>query len=110
MLVALLGLAIFYIYALIIFAFYRDWMWSANNGRHCRTIYECFISVLHHGLVEGPYTVNIPLTIIVHNTNSALILKNISIQHAVSFGICNHTSTILAIHATDISQENLSIT
>ena len=110
MLVALLGLAIFYIYALIIFAFYRDWMWSANNGRHCRTIYECFISVLHHGLVEGPYTVNIPLTIIIHNTNSALILKNISIQHAVSFGICNHTSIILAIHATDIPQENLSIT
>ena len=57
MLVALLGLAIFYIYALILFAFYREWLWSASNGRHCRTIYECFVSVLHHGLVEGPYTV-----------------------------------------------------
>ncbi|XP_053404110.1 inositol 1,4,5-trisphosphate receptor type 2-like isoform X2 [Mercenaria mercenaria] len=56
MLVALLGLAIFYIYSLILFAFYRDWMWSADSGRHCRTIYECFVSVLHHGLVEGPYT------------------------------------------------------
>jgi len=55
-LVALLGLAIFYIYALILFAFYRDWMWETTDGRHCTTIYQCFVSVLHHGLVEGPYT------------------------------------------------------
>ncbi|KAL4219957.1 hypothetical protein ACF0H5_020368 [Mactra antiquata] len=56
LLVALLGLAIFYIYALILFAFYRDWMWKSDDGRHCRNVYECFISILHHGLVEGPYT------------------------------------------------------
>ncbi|XP_052219056.1 inositol 1,4,5-trisphosphate receptor type 2-like [Dreissena polymorpha] len=55
LLVALLGLAIFYIYALILYAFYRDWKWSADNGRHCTTIYECFVSILHHGLVESPY-------------------------------------------------------
>ncbi|XP_053404101.1 inositol 1,4,5-trisphosphate receptor type 3-like isoform X2 [Mercenaria mercenaria] len=56
LMVTLLALAIFYIYSLVIFAFYRGWMWSAEDGRHCRTIYECFISVLHHGLVDGLYS------------------------------------------------------
>ncbi|XP_052783710.1 inositol 1,4,5-trisphosphate receptor type 1-like isoform X3 [Mya arenaria] len=56
LMVALLGLVIFYIYALILFAFYREWMWSTENGRHCTTIYECLTSIIHHGLVEGPYT------------------------------------------------------
>ena len=61
LLVALLGLAIFYIYALILYAFYRDWKWSTENGRHCTTIYECFVSILHHGLVESPYAVKCSL-------------------------------------------------
>lgn len=57
MMVALLGLAIFYIYSLILFAFYSDWMWSSDNGRHCGRVYECLISMVHHGLVDSPYAV-----------------------------------------------------
>jgi len=56
MLVALLGMAIFYVYALITFGFYRDF-WPAVSGRHCRTMYECYISVIHHGLSNSLYAV-----------------------------------------------------
>lgn len=62
MLVAILGIVVFYIYSLILFAFYRGRMWSADNGRHCRNIYECFVSVLNHGFVGGPYTVRSALS------------------------------------------------
>ncbi|WAR27710.1 ITPR1-like protein [Mya arenaria] len=54
LLVAVLGLAIFYIYSLVLFAFYGD-RWLAENGRHCRTVYECFVSIVHHALVDSAY-------------------------------------------------------
>ncbi|KAH3809582.1 hypothetical protein DPMN_137955 [Dreissena polymorpha] len=53
-LVALLGLAIFYIYALLLFAFYSP-IWTREDGKHCQTVYECYVSVIHHGLADSVY-------------------------------------------------------
>ncbi|XP_067668084.1 inositol 1,4,5-trisphosphate-gated calcium channel ITPR2-like [Haliotis asinina] len=58
-LVALLGIAIMYIFSLISFAFYRNVL-TAAEGRHCRTIYECLTTMIHHGLIEGVYNVMEP--------------------------------------------------
>lgn len=57
LMVALLGLAIFWIYSLIGFAFYRELMLKESTGRHCRTMYQCFVTLIHHGLVDSPYAV-----------------------------------------------------
>ncbi|KAL8600021.1 hypothetical protein ACOMHN_057790 [Nucella lapillus] len=54
-LVAILGLAIIFMFSLVAFAFYREYL-DADNGRQCRTAYECFITLIHHGFVEGMYT------------------------------------------------------
>ncbi|KAK3607291.1 hypothetical protein CHS0354_002916 [Potamilus streckersoni] len=56
LMVAILGLAFFYIYALILFVSYRGWIWKESDGRHCTTVYQCFVSIIHHGFVGGPYT------------------------------------------------------
>ncbi|KAL3848190.1 hypothetical protein ACJMK2_019064, partial [Sinanodonta woodiana] len=56
LMVALLGLGFFYIYALFLFAFYRGWQYKDDMGRHCNTMYQCFVTVIHHCLVGGPYT------------------------------------------------------
>lgn len=55
--VALLGLAIFFCYSLVAFAFLRESFFQESAGRHCRTVYQCFITMIHHGFVDSPYTV-----------------------------------------------------
>ncbi|XP_070173454.1 inositol 1,4,5-trisphosphate-gated calcium channel ITPR3-like [Littorina saxatilis] len=54
-LVGILGLAIIFMFALVAFAFFRAYL-DSDNGRQCRTVYECFVTVMHHGFVEGMYT------------------------------------------------------
>ncbi|XP_076454279.1 inositol 1,4,5-trisphosphate-gated calcium channel ITPR3-like isoform X3 [Babylonia areolata] len=54
-LVAILGLAIIFMFSLLAFGFYREYL-DSSNGRHCRTAYECFVTIIHHGFVEGMYT------------------------------------------------------
>ena len=56
-LVAILGLAIIFMFSLVAFAFYREYL-DSTNGRQCRTAYECFVTLIHHGFVEGMYTVS----------------------------------------------------
>ncbi|KAK3095936.1 hypothetical protein FSP39_021047 [Pinctada imbricata] len=55
-LVTLLGLAIFFCYALVAFAFFRERFLKEESGRHCRTLGQCLITIIHHGVVESPYT------------------------------------------------------
>ncbi|GFS18906.1 inositol 1,4,5-trisphosphate receptor type 1, partial [Elysia marginata] len=55
-LVAILGLAITFMFSLVAFAFYREYL-DADQGRQCRTAYECFTTLIHHGIVEGMYSV-----------------------------------------------------
>lgn len=47
----------FYIFSLILFAFYRDPVWL--DERYCRNIYECYVSIVHYGFVGGPYMVSL---------------------------------------------------
>ncbi|KAK3766300.1 hypothetical protein RRG08_057728 [Elysia crispata] len=54
-LVAILGLAITFMFSLVAFAFYREYL-DAGQGRQCRTAYECFTTLIHHGIVEGMYS------------------------------------------------------
>nr|XP_034327562.1 inositol 1,4,5-trisphosphate receptor type 2 isoform X16 [Crassostrea gigas] len=56
LMVALLGLAVFFCYSLISFAFFRETFLKEDDGRHCRTVYHCFITMIHHGFVDSPYT------------------------------------------------------
>ncbi|XP_048744986.2 inositol 1,4,5-trisphosphate receptor type 2-like isoform X4 [Ostrea edulis] len=56
LMVALLGLAVFFCYSLISFAFFRESFFKEADGRHCRTVYQCFITMIHHGFVDSPYT------------------------------------------------------
>ncbi|KAJ8309661.1 hypothetical protein KUTeg_011526 [Tegillarca granosa] len=49
LLVALLGLGIFYIYALVAFAFLREDFLQEAAGRHCRTVGQCLLTMVHHG-------------------------------------------------------------
>ncbi|CAD5113406.1 DgyrCDS2578 [Dimorphilus gyrociliatus] len=52
--VFLFGLVFIYIYALISFAAFRD-LYPGKNGLFCSTMYECAITVLHHGFITGAY-------------------------------------------------------
>nr|XP_034328821.1 inositol 1,4,5-trisphosphate receptor type 3-like [Crassostrea gigas] len=54
--VALLGLAIFFCYSLVAFAVLRERYFLESAGRHCRTVYQCFVTMIHHGFVDTPYT------------------------------------------------------
>ncbi|OWF52185.1 Inositol 1,4,5-trisphosphate receptor type 3 [Mizuhopecten yessoensis] len=56
MMVTLLGLAILFIYSLVAFALLREQYFLEAGGRHCRTVGQCFITMIHHGLVDSPYT------------------------------------------------------
>ncbi|XP_061178320.1 inositol 1,4,5-trisphosphate receptor type 2-like [Saccostrea echinata] len=56
LMVALLGLAIFFCYSLVAFAVLRESFFQESAGRHCRTVYQCFITMIHHGFVDTPYT------------------------------------------------------
>lgn len=48
LMVALLGLAIFFCYSLVAFAFLRERYFLESAGRHCRTVYQCFVTMIHH--------------------------------------------------------------
>lgn len=48
--VFILGLIFLYIYALVAFAFFRD-MHDAEAGMHCTSMYECFINLVHKGMI-----------------------------------------------------------
>jgi len=53
--VGILGIIILYIYALAGFAFLRDcFNPESNDGVHCATLTQCFISVIRYGLI-GDY-------------------------------------------------------
>ncbi|KAK7486477.1 hypothetical protein BaRGS_00022278, partial [Batillaria attramentaria] len=54
-LVAILGLVIMFMFSLVAFAFFRGLL-EEDNGRQCTTAYECFVTLIHHGFVEGMYT------------------------------------------------------
>ncbi|XP_052703114.1 inositol 1,4,5-trisphosphate receptor type 3-like isoform X2 [Crassostrea angulata] len=56
LMVALLGLAIFFCYSLVAFAVLRERYFLESAGRHCRTVYQCFVTMIHHGFVDTPYT------------------------------------------------------
>lgn len=55
--VFLFGMVILSIYALISFAYFREIF--RENGHFCNTLYECAISVLHRGLVDGIFNVGL---------------------------------------------------
>nr|KAG5691423.1 hypothetical protein BaRGS_016339 [Batillaria attramentaria] len=57
-LVGILGLVIMFMFSLVAFAFFRDKL-DEKNGRQCTTAYECFVTIIHHGFVEGMYTVSV---------------------------------------------------
>jgi len=59
LLVGMLGMVIIFIYALVSFAILRERFLLSSLGRHCTTVYECFITVLHHGFVDSLYTVSL---------------------------------------------------
>jgi hypothetical protein len=59
LLVGMLGMVIIFIYALVSFAILRERFLYSSLGRHCTTVYECFITVLHHGFVDSLYTVSV---------------------------------------------------
>jgi hypothetical protein len=59
LLVGMLGMVIIFIYALVSFAVLRERFLLSSLGRHCTTVYECFITVLHHGFVDSLYTVSV---------------------------------------------------
>ena len=50
------GLIFISIYALISFAFFRD-IYDPHAGQYCRSVYECWVTVLHQGLIVGTYEV-----------------------------------------------------
>ncbi|CAH1800283.1 unnamed protein product [Owenia fusiformis] len=50
--VAVLGLIFFYIYALILFGFWRV-IFDPQIGGYCTTMYECLVTVMHKGLIFG---------------------------------------------------------
>ena len=58
-LVFVFGMVILYIYALIAFALYRD-IFDAATGHYCSTFYECMVTALHRGLIDGMYNVSRP--------------------------------------------------
>jgi inositol 1,4,5-triphosphate receptor type 1 len=62
LLVGMLGMVIIFIYALVSFAVLRERFLLSSLGRHCTTVYECFITVLHHGFVDSLYTVSVTIT------------------------------------------------
>ncbi len=48
--VAILGLIVLYIYALVAFAFFRA-SFDPDNLLYCHTLYECVVTIIRFGLV-----------------------------------------------------------
>ena len=46
------GLIVIYIYSLLGFAFYRE-LFDAETGLYCTTLYECSVTMLHRGFIQG---------------------------------------------------------
>ena len=51
------GLVLIYIYTLIAFALYRV-VFNADTGHYCTSMYECFVTAVHRGLLDGLYNVS----------------------------------------------------
>ena len=60
LLVFLYGVLFIYLYSLIAFAFFRD-IHPSNTGLYCETVYQCFVTYLHRGLIIGTYEVHASL-------------------------------------------------
>ncbi len=56
--VFLFGWIIIFIYTIIAFAVYRD-SFKDDPGLVCTTMYECFLSITHRGLIVGMYEVGL---------------------------------------------------
>ena len=56
--VFILGLVFLYIYALIAFALFRD-LHDEGLGMHCTAMYECFINLVHKGMILSTLEVRI---------------------------------------------------
>ena len=56
--VFLYGLVVLYIYALAAFAFYRM-IFNAETGQYCFNMYQCFITSIRIGLIDGMYDVSV---------------------------------------------------
>ena len=50
--VAIFGVVIFYIYAVISFAFFREFF-NSRNGIFCETLFQCYMTVLRVGLLSS---------------------------------------------------------
>lgn len=48
--VFILGLIFLYIYSLVVFGFFRD-LQNDAIGMHCNAMYECFINIVHKGMI-----------------------------------------------------------
>lgn len=51
--VAVLLLAILFIFSVVTFAVYFDEFTDAENGLFCQTMEECFVTVLRFGLIDS---------------------------------------------------------
>ena len=51
--VAILGLVIFYLYALVAFAYFRD-VFVPQRSLYCATLWQCTVTLVRYGLV-GDY-------------------------------------------------------
>ena len=53
----LLVLIILYMYAIGAFLFFREVYILQSNGHYCNSMPQCFVTILHHGLVGTAYEV-----------------------------------------------------
>ena len=51
--VAMLGLVVLYIYGLVSYAAYQSYFDDPGSGSHCRTLFQCVVSVIRLGLIGG---------------------------------------------------------
>ena len=51
--VAALGAVVLYIYAVIAYAGYQMYFDDPGNSSHCKTLFECVVSVFRLGLLNG---------------------------------------------------------
>ena len=51
------GIAVLYIYALVAFAFF-PMIFHPETGMFCGTFYECMVTSIRRGLIDGLYNVS----------------------------------------------------
>ena len=49
----MLGLVVLYIYGLVSYAAYQSYFDDPDGGSHCRTLFQCVVSVIRLGLIGG---------------------------------------------------------